>query len=227
MVGKTKSDKREGRKFWGVIWGVVGVLVVALIVSLVFLVRSVVYSGKVAVMVAPSVAKVKVGESEFSAMGEYAVVPGEYEVTVTAEGFLPKTGRLVVGEGATVSVSLYLEPVSGNESWYDEHPGDALVKGEILNNATLGQVEEILESAPVLAELPRTVEYFSEGYGDYVKYVISYEYDFTGFSDGGAGYLVLVKDYTGGNYGRAMEWLRPFGVREELVRYEDLSTEEL
>ena len=227
MVGKTKSDKREGRKFWGVIWGVVGVLVVALIVSLVFLVRSVVYSGKVAVMVAPSVAKVKVGESEFSAMGEYAVVPGEYEVTVTAEGFLPKTGRLVVGEGATVSVSLYLEPVSGNESWYDEHPGDALVKGEILNNATLGQVEEILESAPVLAELPRTVEYFSEGYGDYVKYVISYEYDFESLEAGGAGYRLVVKDYTGGNYERAMEWVRERGLSEAGLTYEDLTGERL
>ena len=226
MVGKKKSDKREGWKFWGVIWGTIGLVVVALLVSLAFLIHSAVYSGKVVVMVAPSVAKVRVGENEFGAMGEYAVMPGEYSVEVSAEGFLKKTGRLVVGEGATVSVSLYLEPVSGNESWYDEHPEDALVKGEILNTATLERVDEILEKTPALLKLPKTVEYFTEGYSDYVKYVISYEYDFDGFDDGGAGYWVLVKDYTGGNYERAIEWLREQGLMGE-VRYRDLSGEKL
>ena len=225
-VGGFKAG-REGCKFWGVVWGVVGLVVVVLVASLGFLVHSTIYSGRVAVMVAPSVAKVRVGEHEFGAMGEYTVEPGEYAVEVSAEGFVSKTGRLVVREGATVEVALFLEPLEGNASWYDEHPGDALVKGEVLNAETLKLVDEVLARTPSLAELPWTVEYFAEGYADYVKYVISYEYDFESLEAGGAGYRLVVKDYTGGNYERAMEWVRKRGLSEVGLTYEDLTGERL
>ena len=213
------SEKKRLR--WAV-FGAVGVVVAVLLVSLGFLIHGSVYSGRVVVRVAPSTAKVMVGNEELGTMGEYVVRPGEYEVVVSAEGFESKTGRLVVRDGTSATVALYLEPVAGNEGWYDEHPGEALIKGEILNAETLSRVEEIMAREPVLSKLPRTVEYFTEGYSDYVKYVITYEYDF----GTPAGYRVVVKDYTGGNEGEAREWLAEQGATGE-VRYEDLTGERL
>lgn len=212
----------KDKRIWWVVGGSAVFLVAILVAALGFLVRSAVYSGRISVMVAPGVARVVIGGEEYGSLGEYEIRPGEYEVEVSAEGFVTKTGKLTVGQGGTMEVMLFLVPEEGNEGWYDQHPGDALIKGEILNGQTLGEVRDILAKAPVLSELPRTVEYFTEGYGDYVKYVITYEYDL----ETSAGYRVIVKDYTGGNEERAKAWLSERGATGEVV-YEDLTGERL
>lgn len=219
-----KKDSTMSRQAKWVIGGVGVVMLAAIVVSVIFLVRAAIYSGRVNILVTPSMATVQVGEEVYGAMGEHEVQPGEYVVKITAPGFEERTGRLTVGAGATVEVTAYLDPVAGNENWYDEHPEDALVLGEIKNAERLGEVRELMKKEPVLTELPRTVEYFTEGYRKYVKYVISYEFD-----DSEAGYHLIVKDYTGGNLVAAQAWVLEKGVDLEMVglMYEDLTGEEL
>ena len=108
-----------------------------------------------------------------------------------------------------------------------EEAGEELAKGEAAARERLATVEGILERNAWLMNLPRTVEYYTEGYAEYVKYVISYEFD-----ESEAGFHVLVEDYTGGNLEAAQGWVSEQevadgGATHVEVVYEDLTGEKL
>ena len=111
--------------------------------------------------------------------------------------------------------------------YYSDEAGEELVKGETAARERLTAVEGILERNAWLMDLPRTVEYYTEGYAEYVKYVISYEFD-----ESEAGFHVLVEDYTGGNLEAAQGWVMEQkvadgGVSAVEVVYKDLTGEKL
>ena len=191
-----------------IIWGGVISLVLILLVSLGFLIYGRIFSAKISIVVAPSIAKVKIGDREFSASEEVVIQPGEYEVSVFADGFETKTGRLVTKADETANLHLYLESnSSATANWYNEHDGDALIMGEIKSAEKLKALDAFLEKEPVLKQLPLTVEYFSDDYSKYVKYVISYELD-----NSERGFYLIMKDYTGEKSEAAFSKLREMGL---------------
>ena len=208
-----------------VIYGGAGIVISILMVSLGFLIYGRIYSAGVTIMVAPSIAKVRIGEMNFSASETIKIQPGEYVVEISADGFETKTGKLVAEADKNVDLNLYLEPSSdATANWYDEHASDALIVGEIKNKEMLKETTKLYEKYPVLKQLPLTVEYFSDDYSKYVKYVISYEID-----DSENGFHLIMKDYTGEGVGAAITKLGEMGMDTVglEIEYEDLRQQDL
>ena len=198
-------------------------LVIILAVSLGFLIYGRIYSATISVMVAPSIAKVRVGEMILSSSGETKMQPGEYEVEVWADGFSTKTGRITLIGDRTINLDLYLSSNSEETAdWYETHTGDAMVMGEIKNRETLKKVDELLKKEPVLAKLPLTVEYYANDYSKYTKYILSYVLD-----NSERGFYLIMKDYTNEGKDVGINKLTEMGMNLEgiEIKYENLGND--
>lgn len=99
-----------------------------------------------------------------------------------------------------------------------------LIEGEKQNEEVLKKVNALIEKEPVLSKLPLTVEYYSDDYSDYTKYVISYA-----LNDSERGFYLIIKDYTGAGMVPALGKLTEMGMDTiglEL-KYENLEDESL
>ena len=155
------------------------------------------------VTVAPSIATVKVGEWEYASVGTYEITPGEYDVEIFAEGFLTKYGHLVAVADETVSVTLYLEPTAENSRWYDDHPEEGLILGDIKSQMALMKREELKTVYPILNYVP------------YIKYTYGIEYE-TECQENGNG-VCLIIDAKQGLRDTAIRYLQ--GTGEKLSDY--------
>ena len=207
------------------IWGCVSFVVLILAISLGFLIYDKIYSATLNIIVAPYTASVKVGDSKFSAFGEVRMIPGEYDVEVSADGFETKTGHLVLKEGEIFDFSLYLDSNSEETAnWYAENPGDDLIVGEVKNQEAQKRLDDLMEKEPVLEDLPLTVEFYSDDFSKYTKYILSY-----GIDNSKRGFYLIMKDYTGEGMGAGITKLTEMGMNPVGVemRYEDLTTDAL
>lgn len=207
------------------IWGSFGALVLILVISLGFLIYGRIFSATLDVMVAPSIATVKVGDNVFATSGEFKMMPGEYSVEISAEGFETKIGKITLKADETSSLNLYLNSNDDTTAdWYETHAGDALVVGEIQNAKMLEEVNALLEKEPALRNLPMTVEYYSNDYSEHTKYTLSYALD-----DSDRGFYLIMKDYTGAGIIAAISKMTELGMDTVGVelRYEDLSGDTL
>ena len=105
---------------------VTGVILFDLLIIVVMIVMMVMKAGKTAtvdIMTVPSIAKVKIGGGEYSS-GAYKVRPGDYDVTVTADGFVTKTVPVSARDGEISKVWVYLAPEEGNLNYYAQHEED-------------------------------------------------------------------------------------------------------
>jgi len=188
---------------------VAGVVALVLIIgiSIYFIVWNMLNSVTVNITVTPSIAKVMIGEREFGTLGDYKIMPGEYEVVVSAEGFVTKTGKLVAVADETVNVSMYLEPTEENKDWYLNHPEDALIMGDIKSDYTARDLAKLREEKPILKQLPIEINYYTANYAKRVHYVISYV-----LVENNTDFIITVTDYTGGNYEDALAKLVARGV---------------
>lgn len=102
---------------------------------------------------------------------------------------------------------------------------DGLLKGETLNDEELKKLNALLTKEPVLSKLPLTVEYFSDDFSDYVKYILSYEMDDSAESE--RGFYLIMKDYTGEGIDVGVAKLNEMGMETEGLRldYIDLTSE--
>lgn len=101
---------------------------------------------------------------------------------------------------------------------------DATIKGEMQNEEMIKKINALIEKEPAIAELPLTVEYFSENYSDYIKYVIGYELD-----GSERGFFLVAKDYTGVGMEIILKKLAEMGINTAglEIRYEDLTSDAL
>lgn len=219
-----EADKTVKRKKI-LIWGSVSFLVLVLAISLGFLIHDRIYSATLNIVVAPYTALVKVGDLKFSASDEVKMIPGEYDVEVSADGFKTKTGHIVLKEGEVSNLSLYLDSNSEETAnWYAENPGDDLIVGEVQSQEAQRRVDELMKKEPVLKELPLIVEFYSDDFSKYTKYILSY-----GMDDSERGFYLVMKDYTGEGMGAGITKLTEMGINPVGVemRYEDLASETL
>ncbi|MBQ3473869.1 PEGA domain-containing protein [Candidatus Saccharibacteria bacterium] len=190
---------------------VVGILLLVLIIgiSVFFLVKNRIYSATLNIRVTPISAEVKIGDKNYDTLGTYKVKPGSYDVEVSAEGFITKTDTIEIAEDETISFQVYLLPTEENANWYDEHPDDALILGEIKYSLTLEALQKLQEENPILSELPMNIDYFTNNGAKRVRYSISYEIE-----EGATKFSITITDYSGGNYDDAMLRLEKRGVKK-------------
>ena len=181
----------------------VAMIALVLIVSAFFIIRSRIYSATLNVVVSPSIARIKVGDKEYDLTGEIKLKPGEYEMEVYADGFISKKGKLTAVEDETFDLALYLEPTAENDDWYETHPWDATVRGDIANNAEIKKYYDLKNVEPILEYVPYNT----------FKYSISYEEDCA--ENGGEVCLVVKGDM--GMRDVAVQYLQSTG--EDLSRY--------
>lgn len=198
-----------------VIGAIVAFFVVIVLIWIGNLIWNKIYSATANIMVVPSIAKVKIGESEYKTIEECKMKPGTYKVEVSAEGFKTKTGEVTFAEGETTRVHLYLLPEDPNNDWYDKHPDEKLVYGEIGSAEAREKLEKLKEENPILGKLPLEIDYFTAGYAKRVRYTISYEAneDYTDFT-------ILITDYTGGNRQAALDKLTARGADVSKLKIE-------
>lgn len=200
-----------------------GVLIfVAIVAASIFgIIWNKIYSATISIMVTPTIAKVVIDGKEYDTIGEYKMKPGEYSVEVSADGFITKTEEFVAVENETTKVQLYLTPTEENSDWYAEHPEDALIFGELKSNEAYEKLQELKEEYPILNQLPIEIDYFTSGYANRIKYTISYE-----LNDDNTNFIIVITDYSGGNYENALSKLEARGVKVEdfEIKYIDDST---
>ena len=194
------------------------VLVVS--ISAYFVIMDKINSVEVNVIVTPTIANVKIGEKNYKPMGSYKIQPGKYDVEVSADGFITKTGKLTAVEDESIDIQIFLEPTEENVNWYDEHPEDALILGEIKNSFTVKALGELKEENPILKQLPLEIDYYTKNYAKRVKYTISYRLN--GDNDG---FVIIITDYTGGNYDDAVDKLtaRGLDINDVMIEYKNES----
>ncbi len=213
-----KDNYKRNRRI--LIWGGGGILFVVLAISLGFLIYGRIFSATLSIMVAPSIVSVEVGDLNFGASGEYKMMPGEYSVKISAEGFETKTGKITLRADETSNLHLYLNPNDSlTMNWYETHAEDALIVGEIQSAEMTAKVNKLLEKEPALLKLPLTVEYYSDDFSEYTKFTISYALD-----DSERGFHLIMKDYTGAGEVAAISKMKELGMDTVSVKlvYENL-----
>lgn len=197
-------------------------VVIILGISLPFIIIDMINSATISVTVAPSIARVKIDGRGYDAGGNYKVKPGEYDVEISADGFETKTKTIVAVANETTNLVAYLEPTLENSDWYNTHPEDSLIMGEVKNTETIEILNRLSEENPILSKLPYKVEYYTEDYSDKFNYVITYELGVDAET-----FKIIIKDYMGNGKKLATDWLAGNGATDGTydVEYKDLSVE--
>ncbi len=190
-------------------------LVVIIGISIFSLVRSKIYSATLNIRVTPISAEVKIGDKNYKTTGTYKVKPGNYDVEVSAEGFITKTDTIEINEDETIDFQVFLLPTEENADWYDEHPDDSLILGEIKYSLTLEALEKLQEENPILNELPMNIDYFTSDGAKRVNYSISYKLE-----ENNTKFHIVITDYSGGNYNDAITRLEKRGVAKDQYEIE-------
>ena len=109
------------RSKWVRVVLVVDVLLVLLLIGVAIFQNT--KTATVDILTVPSVAKVKIGGGEYES-GAYRIHPGDYEVTVYADGFVTKTVPVEARAGEISKVWVYLVPEEDNLNYYAQHVDD-------------------------------------------------------------------------------------------------------
>lgn len=101
---------------------------------------------------------------------------------------------------------------------------DSVTKGEALNQEMVDRINKLTKENPALLELPLTVEYYSEDFSEYTKYILGYELD-----NSERGFVLIMKDYTGAKEEAGFNKLRELGLDLNGLKmvYEDLTEDSL
>lgn len=78
-------------------------------------------TSMIEILVAPSTAKVTIGGEQY-ASGTYELAPGFYDVLIEESGFESYTSTIVVSDKHKTFVTACLQPIQGNEGYYNNNP---------------------------------------------------------------------------------------------------------
>lgn len=198
----------------------VTIVIIILSISLYFIIDNASRSVTIRFMIAPSSARITLNNTEYRSAETYHIRPGNYELAITKDGFEPYFKTLTLNEGEDLGIDISLEIQPGNENYYKEHPNEAYALETIWTNQMIAGSEVVMEDNPLLSILPINVEYFIQN-KQYVHYQISFRID------NPENVVILINDYTGGNYDAALERIRTEGYNPDnyTIEYRDLTAE--
>ena len=138
---------------------IIVLLIVIVVISVYFIAMNKINSATISIRVTPLTAEVKIDGKKYEVLKTYKIKPGEYSIEVSAEGFITRTGSFSIVEGEIYDIDIFLDPTEENASWYDEHPDDALILGEIKSSLNNKAVQKLQYDNPILSELPMNIDY--------------------------------------------------------------------
>lgn len=217
---KSKNQHEPVLNYKTIIAASVMILILILSISLFFIINDVSQSATIRFMIAPSSAQISLDDMTFQSAETYNIAPGEYNLTISKDGFLPYQKTITLNEEDTLNLNIALEVAPGNEDYYEKHPEEAYALETIWANQMMSSGEEVLKKAPLISLLPIEVEYYIQG-KQYVHYQITFRVDSSNQV------TILINDYTGGNHDAALERIRSEGYNPQdySIKYQDHSQE--
>lgn len=163
-------------------------------------------SAKLDILVAPSMAVVKINGSVYED-GEHRFEPGTVSAEVLADGFTAQTFEIELRAGETASLYTYLVPADGSMQWYAENPEEDLLLSAVGDAIAERDAAELASRYPISTVLPIVVvEVDPESY-DWTEYRI----DCGSFKGCKSEFCVKITDTTGGNKEKALTKIREAG----------------
>ena len=170
-------------------------------ISVYFIIDNLQKTATIEFIVAPLSANIDLNGRSYTSYVEHKIKPGNYELVIQKEGFFePYYETFYIQDGEQKTIYVELAVIEGT-NWYQDHPEDAAGVDAVLDGKLTAYTEYIIENYPLITVLPITVEYY-EPDTTYVYYIISYS-----FIEGEPP-TVLIKDYTGNNYEKALDRIR-------------------
>ena len=199
-------EPKTRRKYW-IIGGIATVAV--LMAVLVAVIINAKYSATLDILVAPSMAKVKVNGKEYK-NGTYRMEPGELTAEIVMEGFESKTIPVNLVAGNTTKLYTYLLPADGSYEWYLEHPEEQMLLNTIGDARAAEEGRVYAAANPIVEVLPIVVAKYDEKW-NYTEYRV----DGGDFDECEKEFCLRITDTTGGNYEAALASIREKGFKPE------------
>lgn len=125
------------------------------------------FSAEIRLTVAPSDAKVMIGDKTAHPGDTVRVEPGKYTIVVKRMGFFSYAEEVDLAEGDKMTVLTALE--SSDEStanWYEEHPEDEEIASGIASAEYIEGAEEFAKKYAISAVLPIFEDFYRIDYGE-------------------------------------------------------------
>lgn len=125
------------------------------------------FSASVKLTVAPSDAKIKIGEEVARPGDTVRLEPGDYTVVIMRTGFFSYAEEVTLADGDERVVFTALE--SSDEStanWYLEHSEDSSLASGVVSEQVAKSAEEYKKKYPIVALLPIFEDFYRIDYGD-------------------------------------------------------------
>jgi hypothetical protein len=182
------------------------------ILAAIFLIGLIIYrfidnaqkTANIDVLVAPESAQVLIGGNHFSNK-THKIKPGEYDVSVTKNGFESYNTKLTIKAGETTQLKVFLLPSDGSYDWYNKHPEDALLLDPIKDYNYTKNLDELKKHNPIINILPIQVSEYSDNYSKYTEFKINYK------QSDSEKIIVTIDDVTGNNKDKALDMIRTKG----------------
>lgn len=210
----------DRKKIKTICFAAVLIFILVLGITAAFLIYDSTKSASVSLMVAPLSADITIGGKSYQNASTHRIQPGEYEIVIRKDGYFePIVGDFTIAADEHREFFISLTPLEGSD-WYSLHPEDSYPLDPITSEQLNLNSDSVTEKYPLVTALPITVEYYKAG-GAYVKYVLSYSVDADDIP------TIYVRDYTGGNFGNALDRIISLGYQPDNyhIEYSDLSGE--
>lgn len=203
------NEQRKGRI---ILFSAAIIFAAITIISVIFYIIDSRKTATLHTIIAPSFAKVLVNNKKFSANQDIRLEPGEYNITVQADGFQTREQQLVLHDQEITTLALYLNPNEGDAfTWYEIHGDEYAYYLSASNYLANQSANEYAAKYPVSAILPFTVVEVDPVTYDWVEYKVG-----GGKFDGCASdYCIKITDTTGGNREKALDKIREKGFNPD------------
>lgn len=124
------------------------------------------FSASVKLTVAPSDAKIRIGESTARPGDTVRLEPGDYTVIITRTGFFSYAEQISLENGDEKLVLAALESsAESTANWYYEHPEDDSIATGVISEQVTQSAEEYTKKYPITSILPIFEDFYRIDYG--------------------------------------------------------------
>lgn len=168
-------------------------------------------TAKIEVLVAPSFAKVEIDHTKLKTSGTSKYYPGEYTVTISADGFESTETTLNLEKDQTATLYLYLQPTTENYNFYLENKTESNLVQRINDLRTQASNNAYINKYPITEVLPINIVEQNREKNEWTEFHINYGQ----YENCKTEFCIKISDYTGGNQERALNIIREKGFNPD------------